>query len=100
VSAIFNIYCDESCHLEHDHIDTMVIGALICPQARVREIAEAIRGLKEAQGLTSPFELKWSRVSPAFVGLYEKVVDLFFKEPDLRFRAVIIDKTILRAGPA
>jgi len=27
----YNIYCDESCHLEHDGIPTMVIGAVWCP---------------------------------------------------------------------
>lgn len=92
----FNIYCDESCHLEHDHMNPMVIGAVVCPQARAREIAETIRELKRRRGLTAPYELKWSRVSPSFVALHEAVVELFFREPDLSFRAVIIDKTLLR----
>lgn len=92
----FNIYCDESSHLEHDHINPMVIGAVVCPQARAREIADAIRALKSEHGLTAPYELKWSRVSPSFVRLYEAVIELFFRDTDLRFRAVIIDKTLLR----
>lgn len=96
MNLCFNIYCDESCHLEHDQINPMVIGAVVCPQARAREIAGAIRGLKRERGLTAPYELKWARVSPSFVGLYEAVIKLFFSDPDLRFRAVIIDKTLLR----
>ncbi len=92
----FNIYCDESSHLEHDRINPMVIGAVVCPQSRAREIADAIRALKRERGLEAPYELKWSRVSPSFVELYEAVIELFFKDPDLRFRAVIIDKTLLR----
>lgn len=92
----FNIYCDESCHLEHDRITTMVIGALVCPQHRARQVADAIRTLKHARGLTGPYELKWARISPSFLGLYEAALDLFFADDDLRFRAVIIDKTLLR----
>ena len=41
----FNIYCDESCHLENDGISAMAWGALFCPQSEVRCIAEAIRAL-------------------------------------------------------
>ena len=26
----FNVYCDESCHLEHDHILVMAWGAVYC----------------------------------------------------------------------
>ena len=33
MAEVFNVYCDESCHLEHDNIPTMVIGAVWCPQA-------------------------------------------------------------------
>ena len=28
---VFNIYCDESCHLEHDRQQVMVLGAIWCP---------------------------------------------------------------------
>ena len=27
---INNVYCDESCHLEHDNIPVMVLGAISC----------------------------------------------------------------------
>ena len=30
----FNVYCDESCHLEHDNIPVMAWGAVYCPAAR------------------------------------------------------------------
>jgi hypothetical protein len=30
----FNVYCDESCHLEHDHIPVMAWGAVSCPAGR------------------------------------------------------------------
>jgi len=28
MSLIYNIYCDESCHLEHDRQPVMVLGAI------------------------------------------------------------------------
>ncbi|NHQ60865.1 DUF3800 domain-containing protein [Chlorobium sp. BLA1] len=31
MSEIFNIYCDESCHLENDRHKAMVLGAVWCP---------------------------------------------------------------------
>jgi len=92
----FNIYCDESCHLEHDRLNPMVVGALVCPELRTREIAEQLRKLKRDFGLEKPFELKWSQASPRYLPLYKSAVNLFFDDPDLRFRAVIIDKRILR----
>ena len=31
MAEIFNVYCDESCHLEHDRQKVMVLGAIWCP---------------------------------------------------------------------
>ena len=94
--ATFNIYCDESCHLENDHHRAMVIGALVCPAERTRSIAEAVRQRKRSHGLSDTFEVKWTKTSPAKVEFYLSLVDLFFDDPDLRFRAIVVpDKTVL-----
>jgi hypothetical protein len=93
----YHIYCDESCHLEHDREGAMVLGALWCPAARVRESNVAIRALKEKHGLAPDFELKWTKVSPAKTGFYGDIVDYFFDNVWLHFRALIVpDKTKLR----
>ena len=47
---ITNIYCDESCHLQHDEYPNMVLGALSCPKVKVREISDKIKELKEKTG--------------------------------------------------
>ena len=47
----YNIYCDESCHLEKDHIPVMVIGAVWCPAESSRELSKAIRYIKEKHHL-------------------------------------------------
>ncbi len=30
-ARLFNVYCDESCHLQHDNIPVMAWGAVYCP---------------------------------------------------------------------
>jgi hypothetical protein len=68
----------------------MVLGALICPAERSRSIAEAIRQRKRRHGLAEHFEAKWTKISPAKIGFYLSLVDLFFEDPDLRFRGLVV----------
>lgn len=94
--SFYNIYCDESCHLENDHIKAMSLGAIWCEKSAVKRISEQVRQLKTAHGLSRQFEIKWTKVSPAKLGFYEAVVDLFFSTPELHFRGVVIpDKSLL-----
>ncbi len=93
----FNIYCDESCHLENDQQRAMVLGAVWCPAEKVREIAEQLRRIKSRHDLPRWFEIKWSKVSPGRLAFYRDVLDYFFDNDDLRFRALIVpDKGLLR----
>jgi hypothetical protein len=97
MSQVYNIYCDESCHLEKDHQQVMVLGAVWCPVERVREISTRLREIKLRHGLPADFEIKWTKVSPAKVQFYLDVIDYFFDDDDLLFRALIVpDKSLLR----
>lgn len=97
MSETFNIYCDESCHLENDRQRAMVLGAVWCPLDKTREIAVRLREIKQKHGLSPHFEVKWTKVSPAGKALYLDLVDYFFDDDDLRFRALIVpDKSQLR----
>jgi len=97
MSDIFNIYCDESCHLEHDQQSIMVLGAVWCPLEKTREIASRIREIKKKHGLLPAFEVKWSKVSPAKRDFYMELLDYFFDDDDLHFRALIVaDKARLQ----
>ena len=97
MSDIFNVYCDESCHLENDHQKVMVLGAVWCPFDKTREITSRIREITIRHGLKSDFEIKWSKVSPAKIQLYMDLLDYFFDDDDLHFRALIVpDKSKLR----
>ena len=42
----YNIYCDESCHLENDGINDMSIGAIWVPKSNVYKINSLIREIK------------------------------------------------------
>jgi hypothetical protein len=95
MSQIFNIYCDESCHLQHDHQDFMVLGALWCPADKAAEIAARVREIKSSHGLATGFEIKWTKVSPAKQSFYMDVLNYFFDDDDLCFRALIADKRSL-----
>ena len=89
VSQIYNVYCcDESCHMENDHQPVMVLGAVWCPTEKAREIAVRVREIKQEHGLNAHFEMKWTKVSPAKLAFYHQVIDYFFDDDDLHFRAL------------
>ena len=97
MSEIFNIYCDESCHLENDRQKAMVLGAVWCPLDKRREIAVRLREFKRKHRLADSFEVKWTKVSPGGKDFYLDLIDYFFDDDDLHFRALIVpDKAILR----
>ena len=93
---LYNVYCDETCHLEHDNSNVMVLGAVWCPQSKLKEINERIRQIKKRNNVSETMEMKWTKISPAKVDLYKDLVNYFFDDDDLHFRGVIIlDKTRL-----
>lgn len=93
---IYNIYCDESCHLENDHQKVMVLGSIWCLKDKAKEISDRIREKKIEHGLGRDFEIKWTKVSPAKKKFYLDLVDYFFDDDDLHFRALIVaDKSKL-----
>lgn len=92
----FNIYCDESCHLENDHQLVMILGAIWCPKDLARSIAKRIKAIKTKHNLSPTFEIKWTKVSPGKIDFYMDILSYFFEEKELHFRALIIpDKTKL-----
>ncbi|MDH4203630.1 MAG: DUF3800 domain-containing protein [Phycisphaerae bacterium] len=97
MSKVYNIYCDESCHLENDQQKVMVLGAVWCPKVKSREIADRIREVKLKHGLNEHQEIKWVKVSANKQQFYLDLVEYFFNCPDLYFRALFIpDKSKLR----
>lgn len=54
---LYNVYCDETCHLEHDSSNVMVLGAVWCPQSKLKEINERIRQIKKRNNVSEAMEM-------------------------------------------
>lgn len=91
----FNIYCDESCHLENDHKRYMLLGCVSSAYNQVKRHTERIKKLKEEHNFYG--EIKWSNVSNSQLKFYKALLDYFF-DTDLRFRAVVVDKSKINNG--
>lgn len=90
------IYCDESCHLEHDNAKAMLLGAISCPASEKKRVCDEIRKIKERHGLSTWSEIKWTGVSPSKEAFYIDLINYFADETALSFRAVVIkDKSNL-----
>lgn len=85
------VYCDESRHDGGSEARFMAIGSLWVPRWRKDEITKALRRLFRDAGLYA--EVKWSKVSASRLAAYQRIVDFFFNEEDLRFRVILVDQT-------
>lgn len=91
-----NVYCDESCHLENDGHELMILGAVWCPFAKTAEIAQRLRELKAQHRMPPRYELKWTSVSPSRTDYFRDVLNYFFDDDDLHFRVILAEKTGLQ----
>ncbi len=99
MNGVVHIYCNESCHLEHDRQRAMVLGAVTCAGEVHKKVARALKALKHSHGIPATREIKWSQVAPSNLAFYSALVDLFFDEAALGFRGVAIpDKQALDHG--
>jgi len=88
-AMLYNIYCDESCHLENDDSNVMVLGALSCPDDKKKQIYNDIRAIKAKHDIHSKVEVKWTKVSHSKIDMFEELIEYFFSNNDLHFRALI-----------
>lgn len=96
ITMLYNIYCDESCHLLNDYQKVFVIGAVWVEKERTEKIFRELREIKKRHGLSVDFEAKWTKISIGKVAYYQELVEYFFKNPHLHFRGVVVpDKSIL-----
>ncbi len=90
--STYNIYCDESNHLESKGSNIMVLGSLYCEKEKVPYINKRLKEIKAKHKISSKTEVKWVKVSPNKLDFYLDVIDYFFDTSYLHFRAIIIDK--------
>jgi len=91
----YNFYCDESTHLPNDGMPYMLIAYISSPYHQIALHKKHIANLKKAHNFKG--EIKWSNVSNAKYNFYKELIEYFFAT-DLWFRAVIIDKSQIKAS--
>lgn len=87
-TQLFNVYCDESCHLEHDHQPIMALGAIWCPQSESRRLSAELRDIKARHRARG--ELKWSKASVSRLPFYLELVGWFLAENLLHYRGLVV----------
>ncbi len=96
MKKVYNIYCDESCHLLNDHNKTFVLGAVWIENGQAKKAFDDLRELKRKHNLSEKFETKWTKVSESKSEYYCDIVKYFFENKDIHFRGLIVpDKNIL-----
>jgi hypothetical protein len=74
----------------------MVIGAVWCSSLLARAHARTFRSIKIKHGLDPHFEIKWTKVSESKIDFYLEILEQFFTNQDIHFRALLItDKRLL-----
>lgn len=95
----YNIYCDESCHLEHDNSPVMVLGAVSCPKEKKAQIYNDIRNIKSKYNLSTYLEIKWTKVSKSKIDFYNEIINYFWSNSDISYRGLVVkDKSRLNHG--
>lgn len=91
----YNVYCDESCHLKDDKSNVMVLGSMWCNRQLKSQIFNDIRQIKIKHGLSSWFEIKWTKVSDARIDFYLELINYFITNENIHFRGLIANKESL-----
>ena len=95
MNKTFNIYCDESCHIENDHKPFMFLGKVSAAYNQVKLHTQNIQDLKKKHHFYA--EIKWTSVSKSKLRFYEELIDYFFST-DLQFRAIGVEKAKINNG--
>lgn len=89
MGELYNMYCDESCHLPNDGNNIMVLGGIYCPKHMVKTVNQQIREIKRMYAIS--YEMKWVKISSAKEKAYLELVNYFFDNNDLHFRVLVVD---------
>lgn len=83
----YNLYCDESCHLQYDSSEVMCIGGIVVPENRIIEYKNFIKAIKRENGILQ--EIKWNTISATHIEMYRKLISFFFSS-EMAFRCILI----------
>lgn len=92
INKTYNLYCDESTHIEGDGFPYMILSYVSTSYQQLKSHNDRIRDIKRKHFFKG--ELKWSKLSKSQFNCYKEIVEYFFMT-DLKFRAIIINKSEL-----
>lgn len=90
MSKTFNLYCDESTHLQNDGMPFMMIAYISSAYNQLDQHKEHLKLIKAKHKVKG--EIKWSNVSGGQYPFYADLIEYFFAT-DLNFRSVIVRKS-------
>jgi hypothetical protein len=94
----YEVYCDESrpdlLTSSKPNAQYMIIGSIWIEAYNRIIFKREINRLKEKWNIQG--EIKWSKIAPTNLHFYKELVEWFFqKKLDLRFRCILVDRTVL-----
>jgi len=95
----FEVYCDESgieALNDSSQPNFFTIGGIWMPRPFRPIFKDKINAIKLNHGVHG--EVKWNKVSPKFLGLYHDLISYFFETPQLRFRVIVVDASLVDAN--
>lgn len=89
MNKTFNLYCDESTHLENDNMPYMIYGYVSIASNQIQLAKKQIKQIKLEHNFEG--EMKWNNVCSKTFPFYSEIINYFFSN-DMLFRAVVVDK--------
>ena len=86
--CMYNLFIDESCHLENDGMPVMCIGYTKILSDDYAALKEKIKAIKLFYH--TPTEIKWNNISNSRLPLYKALID-FFIDSKIDFRAILVN---------
>ncbi|MCH5179972.1 MAG: DUF3800 domain-containing protein [Erysipelotrichales bacterium] len=83
-------YCDESHHIRNDGVDFMALGAIYLKSYNAAVIENNIIEIKKANGFTSDYEIKWTKINPKNINLAKALILYVANCPQIRIRTMFI----------
>jgi len=87
MSILYNLYIDETCHLEYDKQSVMCIGYTKIAHNDYLKVKDDLKKIKLKH--KSVTEIKWSKVSLSRIELYKDWIDYFFDQ-NIAFRCILV----------
>lgn len=85
---VYKIFCDESCHLENDGADIMVLGAVHCAAEKSIQLNKYIKWLRYKHNYQT--ELKWTKLVAKQWPFYRALLDLIIEDEEVRFKTTVV----------